>query len=184
MQGRRARVTSDLSEFWHGQKTIHLYDPNILACVNWKDVFIALIESQAYIDFNQGLDIRLLTPEKIEYLNQMRYKTIHFAWDNPREDLRDAFCTAKNLLRRATRANISVYILCNNGESVEADIARVEFIKSLNMQPYVMIYRQDTAPLQVRKLKRYANNPYVCWKTPSFKEYDANLKYSKMKPED
>lgn len=64
MQGRIAHKVTDLSEFWNGQKNIVLLDPNISACKDWKEIFQQLIDSKAYVDFSQGLDIRLMTDEK------------------------------------------------------------------------------------------------------------------------
>lgn len=97
---------------------------------------------------------------------------IHFAWDKPQEDLTDTFRRVKDRLRKCSKANTMVYVLCNNGETFEEDVRRVEFIKSLRMQPYVMIYREDTASKELKRLKRYANNCYVCWGTPTFADYN------------
>lgn len=63
-EGRKAYKVADLSEFWNGQKNIVLLDPNITACREWKDLFQQLIDSGAYVDFSQGLDIRLMTEKK------------------------------------------------------------------------------------------------------------------------
>ena len=59
-EGRRAFKVADLNEFWNGQKNIVLCDPNILACKQWKDLLQQLIDSKAWVDINQGLDIRLI----------------------------------------------------------------------------------------------------------------------------
>lgn len=40
-----------------------------------------LEESKANIDFNQGLDARMLTEEKCEAIARLKIKEIHFAWD-------------------------------------------------------------------------------------------------------
>ena len=80
-EGKYSRKVADLSEFWDGQKNIVLYDPNILACPDWKDLLQQLIDSKAHVDFNQGLDIRLMTAEKAEMLSKIKIKSIHFAWD-------------------------------------------------------------------------------------------------------
>lgn len=80
-EGKVSYKVANLSEFWNGQKNIVLCDPNILACKDWKDLFQQLIDSKAYVDFNQGLDIRLMTEKKAEMLNQIKIKEIHFAWD-------------------------------------------------------------------------------------------------------
>ena len=80
-EGRCSVKVADLSEFWRGQKHIVLCDPNILACRDWRDLLQQCIDSGAEIDFNQGLDIRLMTEEKALMISQMRIKEIHFAWD-------------------------------------------------------------------------------------------------------
>ena len=80
-EGLCSRKVAELTEFWRGQKNIVLCDPNILACKDWKELLQSLIDSKATIDFNQGLDIRMITPEKIKMLNQIKIKQIHFAWD-------------------------------------------------------------------------------------------------------
>lgn len=80
-EGRCSRKVADLSEFWNGQKNIVLCDPNILACKDWKELLQQLIDSKAWVDFNQGLDIRLMTEEKAKMLSQIKVKELHFAWD-------------------------------------------------------------------------------------------------------
>lgn len=81
-EGRRSYKVSDLSEWWSGQKNIVLCDPNLLACRQWKDLLQQLADSKAKVDINQGMDARLLTPERVEMLNKIRLSTIHFAWDD------------------------------------------------------------------------------------------------------
>ena len=50
---------ADLSEFWDGQREIKLLDANLLACPDHERLILQLAESRAYVDFSQGLDIRL-----------------------------------------------------------------------------------------------------------------------------
>ena len=50
---------ADLSKFWSGQKEIKLLDANLLACPDHEKLILQLAESRAYVDFSQGLDIRL-----------------------------------------------------------------------------------------------------------------------------
>ena len=67
-EGLCSHKVADLSEFWSGQKNIVLCDPNILACKEWKSLLQQLIDSNAWIDINQGLDIRLMTKEKAQMI--------------------------------------------------------------------------------------------------------------------
>lgn len=80
-EGRQSRKVADLPEFWNGQKNIVLLDPNFFACREWKELSQQLIDSGAWVDFSQGCDIRIMTEEKISFLQQMKIKQIHFAWD-------------------------------------------------------------------------------------------------------
>ena len=80
-EGRCSHKVADLSEFWNGQKKVVLCDPNILACKDWRELLQQLIDAKVEVDFNQGFDIRMMTEEKIDMLNQIRIKQIHFAWD-------------------------------------------------------------------------------------------------------
>lgn len=77
-EGTCAVKVADLNMFWRGQKNIKLLDPNILACKWWKPLFQQLIDSGAWIDFTQGLDIRLMTEEKAEMIKKNENKTSTF----------------------------------------------------------------------------------------------------------
>lgn len=57
-EGRASRKVADLSEWWRGQKNIKLLDPNLLACREHMDLLGQLADSEAWVDFTQGLDCR------------------------------------------------------------------------------------------------------------------------------
>lgn len=80
-EGRCSVKVADLSEFWRGQKNIILCDPNILACPQHIDLLEQLARSKARVNFNQGLDIRLVTDRNLEILKRIRLEGIHFAFD-------------------------------------------------------------------------------------------------------
>ena len=82
---------ADVSDFWNGQKEIRVLDPNITACKDKRDLFRQYKETDAVVDFTQGLDIRLLNDADIADINDMRLRTLHFAWDNPLENLERKF---------------------------------------------------------------------------------------------
>lgn len=105
-EGRCAKKVADVSDFWCGQKEIKVLDPNITACAEKRDLMQQYIDTRAIIDFTQGLDIRLLNQYDIEDINKMRVGTLHFAWDNPKDDLESKF----PILQKAFAANqISVW---------------------------------------------------------------------------
>ena len=66
-----------------GQEKIVICDPNILACLEWKDLLEQLADSGAVVDLNQGIDVRLATPDKIAALNKIRIYTLRRLKFNP-----------------------------------------------------------------------------------------------------
>ena len=60
-EGKRSYKVADLSEFWRSQRNIVLLDPNPIACPEWRDILQQLIDSGSWVDFTQGVDIRLMT---------------------------------------------------------------------------------------------------------------------------
>lgn len=171
MQGRIVLEHSPLQEFWRGQKNIVLLDPNITASKYYFAHMRELEQSGANVDFSQGLDARLLTKEKIEALNEVKWKMIHFAWDKPEEDLRGNFLEIAQNLQRFDRRRVTVYVLTNFGSTHQQDLDRVYFLRNLGYQPYVMIYNKASAPQITKRLASWCNNPYRFWSTNSFDDY-------------
>ena len=171
MHGRKVQRFAHLSEFWSGQKNIVLLDPNLLAYRDWRSCMDELIDSGAWVDFSQGLDLRFLTADAINYLNRVKWKRIHFAWDNPKDDMRERLKAAMSGLTRANRRTVTVYILTNFDSTHEEDLARVMAVREAGAQPYVMIYRKGTASKITRELARWVNAPNIFWKVPTFDEY-------------
>ncbi len=64
----------------HHTKVI-LWDNNILGNANWRALFDELKELGLLVDFNQGLDARLVTQEVAEKISRMRMDVIRVAYD-------------------------------------------------------------------------------------------------------
>lgn len=171
MQGRKTVHHSDLNEWWSGQKNIVLLDPNLTASREWGKYIDMLAESGAWIDFSQGLDLRLMDDRKIDDLNRIKWKSIHFAWDNPEADLTERLSAVMQKLHKANRRNVTVYVLTNYNSTHEQDIRRVMAIRQCGAQPYVMVYRKHTAPKVTRWLQRWVNAPSIFWSVDSFDDY-------------
>lgn len=173
-EGRASRKVADLSEFWSGQKNIVLCDPNILACKQWKDLLQQLIDSKAWVDFNQGLDIRLMTKEKAEMLKKIKTKNIHFAWD--RYEDKDKILPKFKMFKEITQINyrkLGVYVLCNFDTTLEQDLDRIYTLRDLGYNPYVMLYDKEHIPKgdTLRKLQRWVNNRIIFRTVDTFDDY-------------
>ena len=173
-EGWNACKVADLNEFWNGQKNIVLCDPNILACRDWRDLFDQLQDSKAWVDFNQVLDIRLMTNEKADALEKLKIKELHFAWDWY-EDKEIIVPALMRFRKRSTinQHNLVVYVLCNFGSSFEEDLERVYTLRDIGYSPYVMLYDKEHIPphSDLKRLQRWVNNRFVFWSCDRFEDY-------------
>ena len=171
-EGRRSYKVADLSEFWNGQKYIKLLDPNILACKEHLDLLQQLVDSKAYVDFTQGLDIRLTNDANIELINQVKLKNIHFAWDNAKDDLKPYFEHYKALAKHKPHGDYgTVYCLVNCGSTMEENLYRIYTLRDMGYFPYVMIYDKPHAPKEIRNLQGWCNNKKIFRSCRDFKDY-------------
>ena len=170
-EGRRSVKAADLSEFWTGQREIKLLDPNLLACPDHEDLLDQLARSRAWVDFSQGLDIRLITPDNAALLNRVRTKAVHFAWDDPRQDLTPYFRRFLELTNIKSDRRRRVYVLTNYGSTHEQDLYRVDTLRAMGYDPYVMVYDRPTAPRITRQLQRWVNNKRIFHTVEHFADY-------------
>lgn len=173
-EGRKSRKVADLLEFWNGQKNIVLLDPNFFACREWKELAKQLIDSRAWVDFSQGCDIRMMTEEKIEVLQQMKIKQINFAWDRyeDKETIIPKFKDFKQLTGW-NRNKMSVYVLVNFNTTIEQDLERIYILRDLDYSPYVMIFNKQEVPKghPLRRMQRWVNSRNIFNKVKDFKDY-------------
>lgn len=173
-EGRASRKVADLSEWWRGQKNIVLMDANILACPEHPDLLRQLAQSGARIDINQGMDCRLLTTENIAIINEMKLKSIHFAWDYMKESdavLRGLKLYASLAARKPHGEFASVYCLTGYDTTIEEDLFRIYTLRDMGFGPYVMIYNKPTAPKELKRLQRWCNNRRIFKTVERFEDY-------------
>lgn len=176
-QGIISCKVANLSEFWNNEKEIKLLDPNILASQDWKNLFQQLIKSNAQIDFTQGLDIRLMDQEKADYINKMKIKKIHFAWDQYDLSIYEKLKEVRKWLKHESR-QLRVYMLVGYNTSFEQDLDRVYKLREMDYSPYVMRFKNyDCKNLKLprghllNKLARWTNNTTAWFSSKTFEEY-------------
>lgn len=171
-EGAQSVKVAYIGEFWNGEKKIKLLDPNILACPEWNNLLAQIALTGAEVDFTQGLDARLLTDEKVKALLKVKYKVLHFAWDNADDTV------TPNLLKKYSdmwglrRERKKVYVLTNYNSTHEQDLYRIYALRAMDYDPYVMIYDKYNAPQQTRHLQRWCNNKIIFNAEPDFAKYD------------
>lgn len=174
-EGRCSVKVADVWDFWNGQKEIKVLDPNITACKQKRELMKQYIDTGAWIDFTQGIDIRLVDDEDIADLNRMKIKQVHFAWDNPADKLEEKFKWFSEVFNIKDHRRKSVYVLTNYNSTMEENLYRVYTLRDLGYNPFVMVYDKSHAPTEVRHLQRWCNNKIAFNAEPDFTKFDIRL---------
>lgn len=173
-EGRKSRKVANLSEFWDGQRNIEILDPNLIACKDWEDLIGQIAETGSYVNFNQGLDIRIMTDEKAEALKKVKLSNVHFAWDKYED--KDKILPKFKMFKEITGWNerkMGVYVLTNFNTTIEQDLERIYTLRDIGFSPYVMIYnKNETRPADaVRRMQRWCNNRVIFKSCERFEDY-------------
>ena len=134
----KARGIRDLIE--PGHKKVILWDNNILGVPNWSEVVDELKEANLKVDFNQGLDARLITDEVAMKLREIRVDPIRLAYDIPSERLAVQSAIEKLHDVGFNRRRIIVYTLYNFTDTPEQFWNRVTDLLSWGSVSYPMRY--------------------------------------------
>lgn len=173
-EGRRTILASPLKEFWHGQKNIVLCDPNILAYRYADYLLEQLAETGCWVDFNQGLDIRLMNEKRAEIISRIKINEIHFAWD--RYEDKDLILPKLKLYAdvtgyRASSHKAIVYTIVNYSTTFEQDLERIYTLRDMGYWPYVMVYDKKNADAKYTRLQRWVNMRSTFAAVERFEDY-------------
>lgn len=69
---------------------------------------------------------------------------------------------------------LRVYVLVNYNSTHEQDLYRVDTLRAMGYDPYVMVYDRPSAPLVTLQLQRWVNNKRIFRVVPSFADYVPN----------
>lgn len=166
-EGRWERV-ADIHEFWSGQNRIMLLD-NSLNTSNFHFGFILkqLIENNIKVDFSQGLDIRLLNGQQADLLSRVKlWKQIHFAWDDI--NIEPMVRKGIEILHKHNVKHIMFYVLIGFNSTPEEDLYRVEILRGLGVDPFVMPY--DKFDDYQRRFARWVNHKAI-FKSVRWEDY-------------
>ncbi len=124
---------------------IILWDNNILGNSNWEPIFDELADLGLEVDFNQGLDARLVTDRMAEKLASLKTHSIRMAYDYP--GIGPAVARAVERLDGAgipTR-KIVVYTLYNYVDSPEDFHRRISELANMEVTSYPMRFEPLTS---------------------------------------
>jgi len=140
-------------------KNIILWDNNILGFPNWRNIIEELKKLRVQIDFNQGLDPRLIDDDIAEELSGLNIQPIRMAYDNLGET--KAIRTAITALNEAgfSRRRMIVYTLYNFTDTPKDFLERVRSLLSWGVVSY---------PMRYEPLNSLTKNKYISphWTSP------------------
>jgi hypothetical protein len=143
LEGKPHNLKYSIKHLVHQKhKRIIFWDNNILACNNWREIFDELIELDLKVDFNQGIDARLITDEVAEKLKKMKFDLLRLAYDNIA--LRICVKKAIDILDKhgISKRKIIVYTLFNYEDDSPEDFwLRVKDLLTWGVCSYPMRYQ-------------------------------------------
>jgi len=134
---------ASVHEFWDKRhRKVLLLDNNLLAAPNWKNTLSELANLPVTVDFNQGLDIRLIDDEKVWWLTRIRTECLRFAFDDIGYERAVREGIAKMLRAGIAKSHLSFYALVGfNGDNTALE--RLKILQSYGVDVYPMVYRGD-----------------------------------------
>ena len=100
----------------------------------------------------------------------MRLRTLHFSFDNPKENLDGAFRNFAKSFRRKSNIGM-VYCLTNFNSTMEENLYRIYTLRDMGYKPYGMVYDKPHAPKEIKMLQRWCNNKIIFNSCKRFEDY-------------
>ena len=152
------RAHTDIEEFARHRDVV-LMDNNVLAHPHGISQIEKIIELDLKVDFNQGIDARLIDDSVAKLLGKVKWlNPVRLACDHKSQV--PSIAKAVELLRwhNVTPRRYFCYVLV---EDLEDAIERVKFLKALNVDPFAQPFRDkdNNEPLKIlKKFARWVNH--------------------------
>ena len=142
LEGRVNNVKYSIRHLIYPKHTrVILWDNNILGAPNWRAIMDELHDLNLKVDFNQGLDARLITEEVAQRLSKLKMYVIRLAYDESR--VRRAVESAIKRLSEVgiRRRKILVYTLYNFVDDPQDLFERIRDLLNWGVAAYPMRYQ-------------------------------------------
>jgi len=138
---------------WPGHKRVIFFDNNFFANPSWESVLKEVEELDLRVDFNQGLDARLLSEKIAERISQLKIdRFVRLSYDYPQMKSHVKKAVEILKLHGINGRNILVYALYNFTDSPKDLFERIRDILSWGAVCY---------PMQYQPLNTLIKNRYV-----------------------
>lgn len=166
------RKVSDIETIANGNKRIVLMDNNFLASKDCIEELNKIIDLGYIVDFNQGLDARLVTYEIAHLLSKVKWiRYIRFSYDT-KEQLEPLLKAIENLNSCGIK-NRKIFVYCLIRDFNES-YNRIRYCEKLGIIPFAQPYRDFTQnqiiPQWQKDMARWCNDKALL-KSIDFKDY-------------
>ena len=161
IEGKLRETISSIKSYISPQHTrVIFWDNNILATRHWKNIFEELRKINKWVDFNQGLDARLIDEEIAHQIASLKVKFVRLAYDY--KGMRKAVKKAIDNLSNAgvKKRSIIVYTLYNWEDDPEDFKNRVTELLNWGVVSYPMRYELTTS---LKKNSKWLQKQEECW---------------------
>lgn len=144
----------DIETVAQGRTDVVLMDNNVLASPHGLHQLERIADLHLRVDFNQGLDARLITDDTAKLLKRVKWlKAVRLSCDSDSQI--EPVKKAVELLRwnNVTPRRYFVYVLAKD---VESTLPRLKFLKGMDVDPFVQPYRDTLNTPPSRELRRLA----------------------------
>ncbi len=177
----RPRIEAKFKDLWDGKsKIVTDYANNVL----WLEYYFYYLCDEAEelgitVDWNQGLDFRLLTQRIVERLIRIKHTEFHFAFDNP--SYLPGVDRAIHLLQANGINRCNWYVLVGFDTTFEDDLMRLNYLRDHNQNAYVQRYN-GTKDRRYIPLARWANQHHIFHGMPwgEFMARTENKRYAEV----
>ena len=166
------KVEGDIRELNHWEPKRLVLDNNLLACS--KRHFDRVIDSLKlikHVDFNQGLDARLLTDHHAQRIAELDMVCVRLAWDDVtlEGEFRKAFDHLLTAGFKPTR--IFVYVIIGYKDSPDDALYRLQAVRDLGGYPNPMRYQ----PLKAKRRNSFVGKNWTNRELGRYMRYWANF---------
>ncbi|MGD0397760.1 MAG: cobalamin-binding domain-containing protein [Syntrophobacteraceae bacterium] len=171
------RMIQLIEELYGKKRDLILLDNNVLASERFKDIILDIkalgfakgatysyrnksgrtTTVNRYVDFNQGLDSRLLTDEKMALLSEIAIRPVRIAFDDIR--LRDLYEEKVRLATKYDLKYLSNYILYNFNDRPDHFYDRLKINLDLNEELGLQIFSFPMRYVDLKCKNRLATTP-------------------------
>lgn len=132
------------------------------------------------VDFNQGLDARLLNHERATRLSELNYRCLRLAWDHTAHE--SSFMRAFDMLRSAgvPARKIWVYVLIGFDDTPDDALYRLRTIWGMKAWPFPMRYQ----PLDAKERNGHVAPGWTDYELRKMSRYWSSLRYTSKIPYD